>query len=103
MRINYQLKDIVPPMAWIANVKDGVANVLHGKSVCCEKSFFVEGAWNGEFDRGEFVNSNWFCGTGAEMHEDRIVFSTPSHVIYGLFSVKIGGVLRKQQFALVAC
>ncbi len=96
MRIEYEVKDIAP-MSWLAHVKDGIAKVTHGVSVCCEDGYFVEGAWNGDFTKGQFVSSNWFCGTGAEVKNNRIIFSTPTHVTYGLFSAKLaGGVLRKQ-------
>ena len=90
MRFEYEARNIAP-MSWIAYVKDGIAKVVHGSSVCCKNKFFVEGAWNGIFAEGQFIHSNWFCGTGAELQTNSVVFSTPTHVTYGLFSVEIGG------------
>lgn len=98
MRIIYVLKNELPPLAWVAHSSNGVIEVLHGNRVECTDSFFVEGAWDGGFKLGNFESADWFCGTGGHVYEDKVIFSTPTHVISGLYLVKEsgGGVLYKQ-------
>jgi hypothetical protein len=97
MNILYQLNDKLPPLAWVAHCQDSSVKVLHGNRVECADSFFVAGAWNGDFQSGNFESADWFCGTGGHLHENKIIFSTPTHVIGGLYLTKIsgGGLLHK--------
>lgn len=88
MRLNYIPNNKMPPMAWIAICNNSIINVIHGDKVECLKDFFVEGAWDGDFANGDFVNSEWFCGTGAQITGSKIVFSTPSHIIGGIYYIK---------------
>ncbi len=89
MVIEYKLIEALPPLAWLAKINNGLCSVIHGKNVETKDLFFVEGAWNGEFIKGKFDSSDWFCGTGGIIENDSIVFSTPSHVTSGLFSSAI--------------
>lgn len=98
MEIRYTQIDNLPPLAWLAEIKNGIVEVIHGKRVETTENWFVEGAWSGEFAQGEFLDNDWFCGTGARLCNDKIVFSTPSHVTCGLFSKNTrGGVYNLQQ------
>lgn len=85
MKLEYEQLNSLPPLAWLANINKGTVKVLHGKNVESHDTFFVEGAWNGDFSSAEFVESEWFCGTGAKIVNNTIRFSTPSHVTAGLF------------------
>lgn len=88
----------LPPLAWYAEIKDGIVNVIHGPHVEISDTWFVEGAWSGEFSQGDFIQSDWFCGTGGLLREDKIIFSTPSHVTGGLFVSKfLGGGVQSIQ------
>lgn len=91
MDIRYTQMDNLPPLAWLAEIKSGIVNVIHGRRVETTENWFVEGAWSGEFVQGGFQDNDWFCGTGAKLCGDKIVFSTPSHVTYGLFAKNIVG------------
>ena len=86
MKINYEIKKDFPALAWIAIVNNSNVHVICGGGVECKNKYFVEGAWSGDFGLGKFSSSEWFCGTGAEIKNDSIVFSTPTHVTYSLFS-----------------
>ena len=91
MQIQYtEIKDL-PSLAWFAEIKDGKVEVIHGSHVENSDTWFVEGAWSGDFSKGNFIQSDWFCGTGGLLREDRIIFSTPTHVTSGLFMSKISG------------
>ncbi len=85
MKISYKLNADLPPLAWAANCKDGSVEVIHGNQVECCDSFFVDGAWNGEFIKGNFHSSDWFCGTGGRLFDDKIIFSTPSYINGGIY------------------
>ena len=91
MRVEYIEKKQLAPLAWAAYVCGDKISVLHGSAVECRENCFVEGAWSGDFPKMDFLSADWFCGTGAHINEDNIVFSTPTHVTYGLYSAKIAG------------
>lgn len=85
MKLYYEEIKTLPPLSWYAYVKDGIANVAHGSQVETTKTFFVEGAWDGNFLEGDFSNAEWFCGTGAKVDGDKIEFSTPTHLTAGIY------------------
>ena len=91
MQIHYTEIKNLPRLAWLAEIKDGNVDIIHGTWVETFKNWFVEGAWSGDFAKGKFGESDWFCGTGAMVINDRIVFSTPTHVTNGLFIQNIPG------------
>ena len=89
MQIQHIEKKHLPPLACAAYVCGDKISVLHGSAVECHENCFVEGAWCGNFREMDFISADWFCGTGACINEDSIVFSTPTHVTYGLYSVNV--------------
>ncbi len=89
MYFSYKLLENLPPLAWVANCFNGKIEVIHGNKVECKDKFFVDGAWNGAFIDGNFIDSSWFCGTGAEINNETVIFSTPTHIIGGLYVAKI--------------
>ena len=102
MKFEYLLNKELPPLAWLADIKNGIVALLHGENVECRNEFFVEGAWNGNFSSGDFIDSDWFCGSGGAVKENRIVFSTPSHVTSGIFvAKKAGGVILSNSLHLL--
>lgn len=104
MQIRYEKNNNLPPLAWLASVNNGITSVICGRNVECRDSFFVEGAWNGAFSAGNFLSSDWFCGTGGRLNDNGIVFSTPTHVTSGLFTAncwKRGGVIVSNSLHLL--
>lgn len=89
MHIEYKKVIGLPPLAWCAKVKNGKTVLMHGENVEVCRDYFVEGAWSGEFAKGDFDTSVWFCGTGGKIADNKIIFSTPTHVTYGLFFTNI--------------
>ena len=85
MKLSYILKKELAPLAWVASINNAVVTVTHGNQVETYSDFFVAGAWNGSFSKGNFIESDWFCGTGATLKKNKIIFSTPSHVTTSLF------------------
>ena len=78
MQFQYTEVNDMPPLAWVANIKEENISVMHGCAVDCHDHYFVEGAWSGELKNADFLSADWFCGTGACIQERGIVFSTPS-------------------------
>lgn len=89
MKVSYKLIENLPPLVWAAFCNNGNIEVIHGKNVECKENFFVEGAWDGLFNEGGFCRSEWFCGTGASVTDEKIMFSTPTHIAHGLYSTKL--------------
>lgn len=64
MKLINKLNKKLPPLAWVATINGEITELVHGEHVDVKENFFVEGAWNGEFNKGLFANAEWFCGTG---------------------------------------
>lgn len=85
MNITYQVNSKLPALAWIANVVKDQVEVICGPKVETRDNFWVEGAWGGEFLSADFDSAEWFCGTGAVIRDDSIVFATPTGMHAGLY------------------
>ncbi len=81
--IKYAVNDKLPKLAWLADINrnTGIITVHTGSRVECNDSFFVAGAWNGEFMQAGFDTSSVFYGTGVKLDENGIHFYTPSHAL----------------------
>ena len=90
MILRYTVLDTLPPMAWLAEIRGGQAEVLCGGAVERNASFFAAGAWDAPYSEGALDTAEWFCGTGARLTPEGIVFSTPTHVINGLYYMPAG-------------
>ena len=86
--IEYKINNNLPKLAWLADIDraSGKVTVHTGSCVECQDSFFVAGAWNGEFSEAGFDSSSVFYGTGAKFTSDSLHFYTPSHALERLVS-----------------
>lgn len=91
MELLYKNNKEFPPLAWCAICNEGIVSVEHGNNVEVNREFFVEGAWDRDFENGDFAEADWFCGTGGKIEKKRIIFSTPTHVTNGLFAANLCG------------
>ncbi len=91
MQFRYFKKPKLPSLAWCAYLESGRNNVdvVHGNGVECFDYFFVSGVWDGNFSDGDFINSHFACCTGCRIEDDCLIFSTPSHPLERLYSIKI--------------
>ncbi len=94
MKFKYYESSTMAKLAWCAIITEGSeeAYVYHGSGVETSENFFVEGAWDGEFNLGNFNQSTFLIGTGARIMEKNggggyIVFSTPNHILERLYSI----------------
>jgi len=90
-KLIFQQEPALPRLAWFAEVNPpgGTVQVLCGPWVECQETFFVEGAWSGEFLQGDFSNALWFMGSGAKLTADGIRFSTASHPVELIYYVRV--------------
>lgn len=95
MRFEFVPCATLPRLAWCAQLRkhSGVARVYHGPWVETSESWFVEGAWTGEFERGELDDARFNVGTGGVLRAGRAVFCTQTDMIERLYSVRAGSEL----------
>jgi hypothetical protein len=78
MDLRYTGNTRLPKLSWLAKVDraGGIVRVQHGSSIEVWDKFFIEGTWNGPFERGDFAHSDCVFGTGGVLCGDAIVFVT---------------------------
>lgn len=94
--IRYKLLESIPALAWLMQVPLlGSIIIKHGSMVECKPDFFVSGVWDGDFETGDFITSDFSCCTGASFNSDdkEIVVSTPSHLHETVYSFCDGNLL----------
>ena len=76
-RLEYHQNPGLPRLAWLASVDQtsGLVTVVHGPRVECRDRWLVEGAWTGDFDRGDFHQSEAFFGSGVRTSGDKLYFA----------------------------
>lgn len=83
----------LPRLAWCAKIKAGKrdVHVLHGPWVETNARWFAEGAWNGPFADGEFVDATILLGSGGRVapNEAFVDFSATSHPMERLQTMRI--------------
>ena len=95
MRFEFVPCATLPRLAWCAQLRQGsdAARVYHGPWVETREGWFVEGAWTGDFERGELDGARFNVGTGGVLRAGRAVFCTQSDMIERLYSVRVGAEL----------
>lgn len=93
MTIKYQRIASIPKGAWCAVTTFGeaVAKVYVGTAVETNPDYFVQGVWNGEFKKGNFIGSNFSCCTGGVVNKCErggVIFSTPTHMLESLYGIR---------------
>lgn len=90
-RFQYEGDANLPRMAWCARMRQGLPDtrVLHGPWVEAKADFFCEGAWDGDFERGELETAVSLLGSGARLRGEEVLFATPSHILERLYSVRL--------------
>jgi hypothetical protein len=90
MRFEFVPCATIPRLAWCAQLRRGedVARIYHGPWVETRDGWFVEGAWTGEFERGELDTARFNLGTGGVLRAGRAVFCTQSDMIERLYALR---------------
>jgi len=81
MRFDFEEDARLPVGAWCARARagDDVVAVRHGTRVEVLDSAFAFGAWHGPFTGDGYARASIRMGTGAAIHDDRLVLLPPSH------------------------
>ena len=68
----------------------GIVTLDHGPLVEVRPTFWVEGVWNGSFQRGDFGTTECMYGTGGIVAEDSVRFVTSASTLDYLFYAESG-------------
>jgi hypothetical protein len=83
-----------PPLAWIAKVDSGrpEIKVFHGSRVEVTPGFFCEAAWAGNFNAGEFDQTDIVTGSGGRLRGNSVVFVGAGSMVDRLHHVEMGSI-----------
>ncbi len=80
-RFEYEGLGSLPPLAWIARIRDGVVRVQCGRSVRCEGAGFFEGTWAGPGDLACAASATTVFGSGIVLDGSDLVVVPPAHTL----------------------
>jgi len=88
----FRRTDALPPLAWCAEVRRGVHDVVvkHGRFVETTHDAFFEGVWDGLFVDFDFRSSHTTMGSGGCVEGERLCFVAPSHTYESLVTLVDG-------------
>ena len=92
MQFEFHAIDTLPKLAWCAQItrNNPIVRVVHGPWVETADDFVCEGAWNGEFSKGQFPDAFVYMGSGARLTDSGVLFSSPSHTVERLHVIEMG-------------
>lgn len=83
--ITVDIKESIPPLAWICKAKDDLYHFAAGSKVEISKTMLVEGAWDGDFGKSRLEKSEHVFGSGAVFKKGKILFIPPKHCMEYLY------------------
>lgn len=80
MKFEYREVEI-PVLSWAAIFERNKENVqiLHGPWVETREDYFIEGAWDGEYEKGDFEHAYSLMGFGGKIRNGKALFCCPCH------------------------
>ncbi len=77
-KFSFNVDETLSKLAWIAKIGSGesVIKVIHGSAVELSEDWMVEGVWDGDFEAGNFHQSESFFGTGVRIENNKVHFVT---------------------------
>jgi hypothetical protein len=90
MHFSFHPVETLPKLAWCAVLHRGeeLVQVFHGPWVETRDRFFVDGIWDGPFEKGGLDTSGLLMGSGAKIIGDKVLFATPCHTLEKLHLYK---------------
>lgn len=90
MRFEFVPCNAIPRLAWCAHLRRAgdLVRVYHGPWVETRDGWFVEGAWTGDFEKGDIDCALFNVGTGGVIRDGRAVFVSPTDVRSRIFSAR---------------
>ena len=82
--------DSIPSLAWCARLDQSTCliTLFHGSGVIVSGRSFVEGCWDGDFEKFDFLNTAVMCGTGGAVSSDEVTFRGSSDRLSPLVSIQ---------------
>jgi len=86
----------LPKLAWVAEVNraNGIVTLQHGSAVEVRDGFFIEGVWNGPFNKGDFGETDCVFGTGGIIGNNSVRFVTSASTVDYLYFLEGGMCVR---------
>ena len=102
MQLVYEEREGLPKLAWLAVFRRGEAavRVLHGPWVETREGFFVEGAWDGDFAKGDFADAPMLMGSGGIAEDGSVLLCGAAHPMERLYLIRDGDTLFVSQSLL---
>jgi hypothetical protein len=89
LQFHFEPVDTLPTLSWCARVRrDGTVVVRHGNGVETRVNGFVEGAWDGDFERFDFDQAQNLAGSGAVLRDGTVVFAACFHPLEHLHVIQ---------------
>src|SRR5699024_7406990 len=91
MELKVNMMEDLPKFSWLTKIEkeNNIVNLYCGKWVDYTNDFFVEGAWEGDFQEGGFDKSLAFTGSGGIIKKDNIKFVAPCNTLEAIYSIKL--------------
>jgi hypothetical protein len=89
-RLELRIEPSLPPLAWVARLRDGCAEVAAGTSVRHEDAAFFEGTWAGPAALASLPEQTTLFGSGISARGADLFVLTPSHHLEGLYHARVG-------------
>jgi len=86
--IDIRVESSLPPLAWVARVTAGCADVAVGASVRHERDALFEGTWAGEPSLSSLPAQATLFGSGMAVSGPNLVVLTPSHQLEGVYHAR---------------
>jgi hypothetical protein len=92
MQLQAIVNPSLPKLAWVAEVHrgKGIVMLVHGSEVEARQNFFIEGVWNGPFEKADFGETDCVFGTGAILSDESVRFVTSASTTDYLFYAEDG-------------
>ena len=92
IKITYNVKKNWPCLAWVAILEPNRQSIIVkcGEKVETRKDWFCEAVWDGDFDDGDFDQTDIVAGSGARCRTSNINFVSTSSLQERLQYIKIG-------------
>jgi hypothetical protein len=87
MELRARANPSLPKLAWVAQVDrtSGIVTLERGPLVEVREKFFIEGVWNGPFERGDFGETDCVFGTGGIVYDGFVRFVTSASTLDYLY------------------
>ncbi len=90
MNFRYRYMHEWPPLAWLARccADSSEIEVHHGRRVEIQEEWFSEAIWAGEYESGDFDQTDIIFGSGCRIREEKAIFVSSGSTVDRLHSLQ---------------